>query len=114
VNGKPMKEAELRKRAVCGVCDKKIGESGVPLFYVVRIERHGLNIPVLRRQHGFGIAFGAGLAQMMGADEDMTVLITEPLEMTVCERCSTDVSCVAELAVLADAQQSKKGKKEDE
>jgi Na+-translocating ferredoxin:NAD+ oxidoreductase RnfC subunit len=34
-----LKEKELRKCAVCNLCGKKTGESGIPLFWRVKIER---------------------------------------------------------------------------
>ncbi len=38
-----MKERELREHATCSLCRQKIGHTGLPLFWVVRIERFGID-----------------------------------------------------------------------
>lgn len=94
-----MKERELRQHASCNLCGRKIGESGLPLFWVVSIERHGIKADVVRRQTGLAMMMGsAALAQAMGPDEDMTMPIMEPVRITVCEPCSTKTTCVGMLA----------------
>lgn len=95
-----MKEQELRKAAVCGLCHRKILECGLPCFYRVRIERHGVNIDAVKRQTGLAMMLGghSGLARVMGPDEDMTVPLMDPQEFTVCEECSTNERhCIAAL-----------------
>jgi len=96
-----MKEMELRAAAVCGFCHEKIGNSSMPLFYRVRIERHGIKLDAVNRQTGLTMMLGgsARLAQVMGRDEEMTMPLMDPLEFTVCDDCSTSKSlCVAEMA----------------
>jgi hypothetical protein len=97
-----MKEKELRACATCGLCKKKVLASGMPFFYRVRIERHGVKMDAVTRQAGLEMMLGGSvaLAQTMGADEDMTMPLMPPIEFTVCEACSSDMKpcCVAQLA----------------
>jgi len=100
MNGKPLKEAELREVCVCALCRRKIGQTKMPLFYLVTIERHGLDMRALSRQQGLGMMLGGhgGIAMAMGPDEDMTVVLQEPIRIMVCEDCSTKSTMVAQLA----------------
>jgi len=95
-----MKEAELRKHATCSVCGNRILAAGMPLFWTVRIERHGVKLDAVRRQQGLTMMLGgnAAIAAAMGADEDMTMPMMEPVTATVCDSCGTEMSCVAALA----------------
>ena len=94
-----MKEKELREIATCALCGKRIGDSGLPLFWRVRIRRYGLKADAMRRQQGLGMMIGGQLAQVMGPDEDLAEKISET-EITVCETCATkpELTCVAVLA----------------
>ena len=102
-----MKERELRAAATCGFCREKIGHSGMPTFYRVRIERYFVNLGAVQRQTGLSMMLcdHAGLAAVMGADEEMATPVMDPLEFTVCETCSTDLEnqshCIARLAEVA-------------
>ncbi len=94
-----MKEKELREHAVCNLCHKKIGESCIPMFWTVKIERHGINLKATARQQGLGMQVGAELAMVMGPDEEMTMLMMEPLTLTVCETCACESNqCIAQMA----------------
>lgn len=99
-----MKEKELRACATCGLCRKKIGDSGIPLFWRVRIERHGIKMDAVRRQAGLEMLLNGhvAIAQAMGCDEEMTTPVMDPLEFTVCETCATDFQhqshCIARFA----------------
>lgn len=83
-----MKEKELREAATCGLCGKKIGESGLPLFMRVNVKRYGLNARAIKRQTGLGMVFDGHhkLAEVMGPNEDMAEIISEKT-ITVCETC---------------------------
>lgn len=50
-----MRERELRESARCALCGRLIGESGLPLFWRVRIERHGIDLAAVRRQSGLAL-----------------------------------------------------------
>ena len=85
---KPMKEAELRKMVECKVCNQKIGQKATPILWKVQAERHGLDGNALQRQQGLTMMMGgsAMLAQVMGADEDMTQVLHEETCM-ICDEC---------------------------
>lgn len=95
-----MKEAELRKFATCGMCGRKVLESGLPMFWRVTVERFGMDMKAVQRQMGLTMQLGgnAFLASAMGADEDLALPIVEPVTIAVCESCCTESTCVAALA----------------
>ena len=102
-----MKEKELRDAATCAICGRPFGACGLPMFWRVRIERHGVKLDAVKRQTGLTMLLGgsAMLAAAMGADEDMTVPMMDPVELTVCERCSTEKDvCLARLAELGEGR----------
>lgn len=101
-----MKERKLREHATCSLCKQKIGHTGLPLFWIVRIERHRIDMGAVRRQTGLAMMLGnAAIAEVMGPDEDMTTPAMEPATLTVCETCavsrSMEVAALGELAVAA-------------
>jgi hypothetical protein len=94
-----MKESELRKHTVCSLCKRKIGASGMPLFWVVEIQRFGLDLSALQRNTGLAMMLGnPQLASVMGPDEDLAKPIAEKVTLTVCEDCCTQTTCVAAMA----------------
>lgn len=97
-----MKENELRKHAVCSICKKKIGHTGLPLFWTVKIERFGIKMDVVNRQDGLTAFLGgnAFLAQVMGTDEEMTQPVMDLVELTVCETCAMEDHAIAVLAEM--------------
>lgn len=95
-----MKEKELRDCAKCAMCGRLIGDSGLPMFWRVHIERHGVKMEVVQRQTGLALLLGnAALAYAMGPDEDMTVPLMDPVTLTVCETCGAKNTCIAQLAL---------------
>lgn len=98
-----MRARELREHATCTVCKKPIGHTGLPLFWTLRLVRHGLNLPALQRQSGLEQFFNGhvALAQIMGADEDMTQEMMS-VEVTLCENCAMEPQIMMHLAELAD------------
>jgi hypothetical protein len=105
---KPLKEAELRKVATCAICQRLIGRTKLPLFYLVSIERHGIDLNAVNRHAGLEALIGSPrIASVMGTDEDMTAVLMERKTIMVCEECSLDpdtpgCSCVAQLAEIAN------------
>lgn len=87
-----MKERELREHAVCTLCGERIGHTGLPMFWTVKITRWGLDHGALERQTGREMAMGGHvlLAQLMGPNEDMAKPIMDEVEITVCETCATE------------------------
>ena len=100
MNTQPLKESELRKHATCALCRRKIGQTGLPLFYLVSIERHGVDMAAVNRQSGLEQMLGncASIAQAIGPNEDMTAMLMDRGTITICEPCSHKDVTVAELA----------------
>ena len=96
-----MKEAELRQHATCSLCSKPIGHTSLPLFWKVTVERFGIDMQAVQRQHGLGLMIGAPLAAVMGPDETMARAVMEPKVLTVCEACACEHS--APVAALSEA-----------
>lgn len=96
-----MKERELREASKCGLCGRGVMADGIPLFYRVTIERHGIKADAVRRQSGLEMMLGGavGIARALGPDEDMTEPMMDPVKITVCEHCSMNKSIP--VAVLA-------------
>lgn len=70
-----MKESELLKHLKCSCCGRHIHHSGLPIFWVANV--------------GLGMMLGShALASVMGPDEDMTVTLMEPKEITFCDECA--------------------------
>ena len=99
-----MKEDELRKVAECGICHKKIGASGLPLFWRVRLERYGLNTEACSRQQGLGMMISPAIARVMGPDENLADKI-DSVEITVCETCAGKQTSVYQMAMQDDPEE---------
>jgi len=88
-----MTESELREHAICSKCKKPIGHTGLPLFWTVEINRYGIKLNVVKRQDGLTALLGghAGLAQIIGADEEMTEKMIDTENITLCETCALPI-----------------------
>ena len=95
-----MKETELRKHAACSLCGRKIGASGLPLFWVVTLERFGLQTEAMRRRDGLTALLGGHvrIAQAMGCDEEMATSLSKAV-LTVCETCAPKDTSVYEMGL---------------
>ena len=105
-----MKEVELRQYAKCGNCGQKIlSRAGLPIFYLLTIERLGVDLRALQRQDGLAEYLrSTELARIMGPDAELTQPLMEPLKVAICEACSTDPKALpiaALVEVLADASE---------
>lgn len=97
-----MRETELRDSVTCALCGRPVGLTGLPLFWRVRIERHGIDLAAVRRQSGLALLLGnADIARTMGPDEEMTIPLMNPITFTVCEPCGTLDTSIAGLALEA-------------
>ncbi len=86
-----MKEAELLELGRCASCGKKLCESGLPLFYLLRIERYGIRADAMRRRDGLAMVLGSSkLAAVMGPDEDIAVPVMEAARVALCEPCGSE------------------------
>lgn len=108
-----MKERELRQHATCSLCRQKIGHTGLPLFWTVKIEHFGIDAAAVQRQQGLAMMLGGNgaLALAMGPDEEMTMPMMDPVTLTVCERCAVSgdlpVAALAEVGEQAQVAPSK-------
>ena len=94
-----MKEEELRKSAICGVCEKAFGHTGLPLFWRITIERFGVNLKSIQRQDGLAQMLGSpALATVMGPGQDMVKPMMDPVKVTICEDCIMKPTIIAMLA----------------
>ena len=82
-----MREKELRKHLKCDSCGLKIMEKhGLPLFYVVTVERYGIDVTKVARQDGLAQHIGdSRIAEIMGPDQDLATPMMEPVKLTICE-----------------------------
>lgn len=87
-----MKEKELREHAICSRCKKRIVHTGLPLFWTVQAKHYGIKADaIIRRQSGLEMMLGSvALAQVMGADEEMTEVM-DSADLTLCEDCALPV-----------------------
>jgi hypothetical protein len=84
-----MKEEELRKHTKCSVCGKGIGHTGLPYFWMLTVERYGINFEAMKRQDGLAAYLGhTGLAEALGPNEDMAEKIMDTVTLTLCEDCA--------------------------
>lgn len=94
-----MKEEELRKSAICGVCGRPVGHTGLPLFWRIKIERIGIDMKAVQSQDGLAQMLGSSkLANVMGTDADMTKPMMDPVKVTICEDCICKPTIIAMLA----------------
>jgi|HubBroStandDraft_3_1064219.scaffolds.fasta_scaffold389720_2 hypothetical protein len=106
----PLKESELRKIATCDVCERKIGEQPLPLFYLVTVARYGVDRNAIERKSGLEYFLGSPyLASVMGADEDMALPMMEQGRITVCERCASENPFLHRMAELVNEKTSREG-----
>lgn len=99
-----MKQIELLKYANCSLCGKKIGHTGLPLFWRVSIERFGIDLRAVQRQAGLEAMLGgnAHIAQVMGSNDDMAAPMMDKVTLSVCEACALKQTMVAALAEATD------------
>ena len=85
-----MRISELRRIAECAVCKRGVMHNGLPFFYRVTVERHGIQMRAVQQQAGLEMMLGGNvaIAEAMGPDPDATVTLMEPTALTVCETCS--------------------------
>jgi hypothetical protein len=80
-----IKQSEIKP---CALCKKGVGHDGNILFWRIRLERAGLHVPAIERQHGLELMLGSpGLAQVMGNDSDIAKVIDGPHDIWICEPC---------------------------
>ncbi len=94
-----MKEEELRKMAICGICEKKFGHTNLPLFWRLTIERFALDMRTIEQQDDLAMMLGSSvLASVMGPDKTMAKSVMKPVKITICEDCIMKPTIIAMLA----------------
>ncbi len=88
-----MKYNELRAHDNCDMCGSLVGDHPLKLFWVVKIQRHMIDMDAVRRFSGLAQMFNSSaMAQVMGLDEEMTKPAMEEVTVTVCEDCAAQKS----------------------
>ncbi len=84
-----MKQTDIKP---CAICGNGMMHLGIPIFYTIKIQRHGLEAGAIQRQSGLEQFFGghALLANVMGANEDMSKPLTDESELWVCDHCANE------------------------
>lgn len=91
-----------RKRAMkqkdfkpCIRCGKGVMHTGSPLFYRVTVERMGIDVRAVQRQHGLEMMMhgNAAIAAAMGPDDDMGLPIGPADKGLLCSNCAHDIDC---------------------
>lgn len=84
---------ELKRVAKCDLCGKGVMHTRLPFFYRLRIERFGIKMDAVQRQHGLELVTGhAAIAAVLGPNEEAAVPVMDVLEVTVCEACAMEQS----------------------
>lgn len=85
---KGLKQEELGKYAKCCVCHKLVGQiRPLPIFHIIEIQQHGLDINAINRQSGLESMLGNPfLAMHMGSNEDMTMSLGK-FKAMICDTC---------------------------
>jgi hypothetical protein len=83
-----IKQAEIKP---CAVCKKGVAHDGNILFWRIKLERAGLHMPALARQHWLELMIGSpAVARAMGPDSDIAKVIDGPHDVWICEPCVSD------------------------
>lgn len=96
---KPLKEEDVRRHSKCACCQRLIGQTGSPMFYLVTVERHIIRHDSLARQDALETLCGSpSVARALSPNEDFTSPLMERGAVMICEECSTSDICVAQMA----------------
>ena len=85
-----MKEKQLRNHAECNYCGRKIGECGIPAFFVLESKLYAIDLHATTRQTGLGMQLNPLLAMHMGPDEDLAIE-KQKEKTTMCFNCGTEL-----------------------
>lgn len=88
--------------------------TGLPLFYRVKMQRFGVDLRAVQEQHGLEMMLGnAALASIMGPDRDIATPITEEFTVLLCENCA-DASLEASIPRMIEGEMERIQRKERE
>lgn len=103
------KRFKLRDIQKCAGCDRGLLHQGnaLGLFWRLTYDRLMIDRGAVQRQHGLEMMLGgaAGLAQIMGPDEDMAKPWTEPVTALICETCMMEKPLMVLMQVVEDRAQ---------
>ena len=97
-----MNEAELSNHLTCNNCGMLVTACGLPLFWKLTVERHGINAEKLRSSVSMSNIVGNyGIAKAMGlTPDDVTQPMMDAKVVTLCDSCAIDPDCMP-VAALA-------------
>lgn len=87
----------------CANCGKGVAHTGLPLFWVVEIQRFGIDAQAVQRQHGMEQFFGGNrpgavaLADVFNDGAPLASPINDKVKILLCETCVLDHLPVAAL-----------------
>jgi hypothetical protein len=99
----------IRLGMCCDRCSKKVTDSGLPLFWRVTVDRHGIDAAALQRAVGLEMLVGQPLASVMGPDEELTKQLMEPRELILCEPCGLKEWLVVNAMMKTPAGETEEG-----
>ena len=84
-----LKHQDFKK---CVLCNQGMAGGGRNLtFYRVQIEHHVLDPRAIQRAHGMELMVGSpALANIMGADEALSKVLGDDVDVLVCQTCFLD------------------------
>jgi len=90
----PLKQEDLTK---CGGCGKGVMHNGCPIFYRMKISSYWVNAGAVKRQTGLEMMLGgaAGLAAVMGTNEDLAKPMGDGIEINACMDCALEMPIAA-------------------
>jgi hypothetical protein len=102
-----MKQEEIKK---CAHCKQGVMHTGLPLFWRISVERFGIDMQAVQRQHGLELVTGSPvLARVLGPDEDLATPVMDKKEFILCEACSSTPI----LVILEEIQDDEKREEEE-
>ena len=99
-----MNSDQLRKHAECSNCNNPIGNTGLPLFWTIKIERHGVKVDKVAQHDAIATILGGSqvLASAMGPNDNLTESMLGPIEITLCEHCAASDINIMQLAMASE------------
>lgn len=97
----------------CCSCGKGVAHSNQLTAYRVRLTHLAMNVGAVRRQTGLEMMLGgaAGLAAVMGPDEDILVPLAAESTWLVCQQCAMDRP-LAQIVEIADRRDRERAEAE--
>jgi hypothetical protein len=92
-----------KELAKCALCKKGVMHAGVPIFFRVTVERFGVDLRAVEREHGLELLTGSpALANVFSDGRPLASRMDLPGTLTVCMGCATAQVCVGRLEEMTD------------